>query len=592
MDRKTLIAVVLSVIVITIGFMIQNVLYPPAPPEEAAQTADGTSQTGDGTSAPRTEPIEPAEEGDGAPAVQDRQQDSLPSGAVAPVPADDISARTRTYENDLVRAEFDPAGGTIVSYKLLDHLDEGEPVDMILRGTEEQRAFALSFGGPDVEPTDALFRYRDSTDPNRFEFYRDFYIVGQEDRPFTVRKIYRFIPGEYLFEVDVVIENSVNDFIPLNFAGTAYTLYFGPQIGPEFENLDGRNEYRNYYSFDDGNRNNLRISQGDRETVQERVDWVAIGGKYFTAIGIPGATDYEITLSSEDAEGVPIASQMYFARPVIRSAANSDTFRFYLGPKTNRFLERYNDAEDNAWSLSGLELQEAMESRFLLGWLENILKWILNMLYRVVPNYGVAIIIITIIVKALLYPLTRKSFESTAKMQTLQPKMQELREKYKDNPQKLNQEMAAMYKKEGVNPLGGCLPLLLQFPFFIAMFGLFNNHFDLRGATFIPGWISDLSAPESILSFGDFTLPLLGWTDLRLLPILFVGSQLVTSHFMQSPGSSGGQAKMIQYMLPIVFFFVLYNMPSGLLVYWITTNILTGAQQYYSTKIKARRAAT
>ncbi len=277
---------------------------------------------------------------------------------------------------------------------------------------------------------------------------------------------------------------------------------------------------------------------------------------------------------------------MYLERPVIRSAANSDIYRFYLGPLTNRYLERYNNADDNAWGLAGLELQEAMNSRFLLGWLENILKWILNTIHIVIPNFGIAIIILTIIVKALLFPLTKKSFESTAKMQTLQPKMQELREKHKDNPQKLNQEMASMYKKEGVNPLGGCLPLLLQFPFFIAMFGLFNNHFDLRGATFIPGWIGDLSAPESILSFGDFTLPILGWNDLRLLPILFVGSQLVTSHFMQNPGSSGGQAKMIQYMLPIVFFFVLYNMPSGLLVYWITTNILTGAQQYYNMKIK------
>ena len=590
MDRRTVIAVVLSVIVITVGFMLQNVLFPPPEPDPAQVAEQQPGADGDQSDTPRTEPIE-RDDPDAQPQATDgAEQESLPQGAVAPVPAEDISERPQVYQSDLVRAEFDPRGATVTSYRLLEHLDEGEPVEMIFRGTEEQRAFQMAFGNTNAPPTEALFRYRDTTDPNTVEFYRDFYIVGQEDRPFTIRKIYRFQPGEYLFELEVVIENSVNDFIPLNFAGTAYTLNFGPQIGPEFQTLDGRNAYRNYYTYDDGNRNNLRISQGDRETLEEPVDWVSIGGKYFTAIAVPDAANYRITLSSEDRPGIPVASQMFFERPVIRSATNSDVFRFYLGPKTNRFLERYNNAEDNAWGTRGLELQEAVDSRFLLGWLENILKWILNTLYRVIPNYGVAIIILTIIVKALLYPLTRKSFESTAKMQTLQPKMQELREKYKDNPQKLNQEMAAMYKKEGVNPLGGCLPLLLQFPFFIAMFGLFNNHFDLRGATFIPGWISDLSAPESILSFGDFTLPLLGWSDLRLLPIIFVGSQLVTSHFMQSPNASGGQAKMIQYMLPIVFFFVLYNMPSGLLVYWITTNVLTGAQQFYNVKIKSKRA--
>ena len=579
MDRRTLIAVVLSVIVITIGFMIQNVLYPPVPPDEQPQVA------GEQPQAPTTQPIEPTETETDAEG-RDVPQDTLPTGSVAPVADDTISQRTQVYENDLIRAEFDPRGASISSYKLLDHLDEGEPVDMIFRGNEEQRAFQIAFGGANVEPTDALFRYRDTTEADTVEFYREFYIVGQDNRPFTVRKIYRFQPGEYLFQLEVVIENSVNEFVPLNFDGTAYSLYFGPQIGPEFENLDGRNEYRNYYTFDNGSRNNMRLSQGDREIVREDVDWVSISGKYFSAIAVPGAASYDITVSSEDVPGIPVSSQMYLERPVIRSAANSDIYRFYLGPLTNRYLERYNNADDNAWGLAGLELQEAMNSRFLLGWLENILKWILNTIHIVIPNFGIAIIILTIIVKALLFPLTKKSFESTAKMQTLQPKMQELREKHKDNPQKLNQEMASMYKKEGVNPLGGCLPLLLQFPFFIAMFGLFNNHFDLRGATFIPGWIGDLSAPESILSFGDFTLPILGWNDLRLLPILFVGSQLVTSHFMQNPGSSGGQAKMIQYMLPIVFFFVLYNMPSGLLVYWITTNILTGAQQYYNMKIK------
>jgi YidC/Oxa1 family membrane protein insertase len=114
----------------------------------------------------------------------------------------------------------------------------------------------------------------------------------------------------------------------------------------------------------------------------------------------------------------------------------------------------------------------------------------------------------------------------------------------------------------------------------------------LRGATFIQGWITDLSAPESILNFGNFTLPFLGWNDLRLLPILFVGSQLLSSKLMQNPaaGASTGQMKFMQYGMPVMFFFMLYNMPSGLLVYWIFSNVLTVGQQYFINQRRKRHA--
>ena len=586
MDKKTLYAVVLSVIVITVGFMVQNMLYPPQPlPEQqpAEQPEDQQQPQ------PTTEPSGTEGE-DTQPTVDETPARELTEGAVAPVPEDGIPETARSYTNNLLDVTFSPRGASVTSFRLLDHLSEGEPVEMIFRGRDDQGAFRLHYGGPDAEADTTLYHYRETTDPNTVEFYRDFYIVGNEDEPFRVVKRYHFQPGEYLFEVEVVIENSVNRYIPLNFDGTAYTMEFGPQIGPEFEELDRRTEYRRYYTYADGNRNTVRMGRGDRETIQEQIDWASVIGKYFSVIGILDAAQYTTMFSAVPEPGLDDASKIFFSRSTIESARNADTFRFYLGPKVARVLERYNDADDNAWGIQGLELQESVDTRFLLGWLESILKAILNFIHRFVPNYGIAIIILTIMVKALLFPLTRKSYESTAKMQELSPKMQEIREKYKDNPQKMNSEMANMYKKEGVNPLGGCLPLALQLPFFIAMFGLFNNHFDLRGATFIPGWINDLSAPESILNFGDFTLPLLGWNDLRLLPILFVGTQLITSRIMQSPGASTQQMRMITYVLPIVFFFVLYNMPSGLLVYWIVTNVLTAGQQYFNNRVKHSHA--
>jgi YidC/Oxa1 family membrane protein insertase len=288
---------------------------------------------------------------------------------------------------------------------------------------------------------------------------------------------------------------------------------------------------------------------------------------------------------------VPATSKLYMERPVLRSSRTTDVYRFYLGPKQPRVLDRYDNAESNGFGLQGLSLGEVVDRNIILGWLESILKFFLVTFYRVIPNYGVAILLLTLLIKAILYPLTHKSYESTSKMQALSPKMEALKEKYKDNSQKLNQEMAELYKKEGVNPLGGCLPMLFQIPVFIALYGLLNSHFDLRGATFIAGWINDLSSPESIWNFAPFRIPILGWSDLRLLPILFVGTQLLSARFMQQPSSASNKNTMLlTYGMPLFFFFILYDMPSGLLLYWTAMNLLTTLQQVYTTRIRQKKA--
>lgn len=587
MEKNTLLAVVLSVVVISVGFLVQNLLYPPEAPEQQTVTeelpqstteqttpenTDGAVASNNTTTTTNTEP--PVNR----PSRQQLGSPIYPADISTEIPVDPI-----TYENGTMRVVFDPRGARIVSLQLLDHLDGSEPVEMVRRGETERAAFEIRFGTAQTQPVLAAFERVDTTDSNVVAFRRDFYVEGAPEQTFTITREYTFYPDEYVIEVGVDIQNSINSFIPLDFDGTAYTISYGPQIGPSYETLDGRNEYRNFYYHDGEKRRNIRMRGEDREVLTERVQWAALAGKYFAVIAIPGAVDYTWTFSSETPPGIADGHSLSMSRPVIRSAANRDTFRFYVGPKVQRVLDRYNDADENALGLRNLDLDQIQDSRFLFGWLETILKFLMQTIYRFVPNYGIAIIILTILVKALLFPLTHKSYESTSKMQQLNPKIQEIREKYKDNPQKMNQAMGDLYKKEGVNPLGGCLPLGLQFPFFIAMFGVFNNHFDLRGATFIQGWITDLSAPESILNFGDFTVPFLGWNDLRLLPILFVGSQLLSSKLMQNPaaGTSNSQMKFMQYGMPIMFFFILYNMPSGLLVYWIFSNVLTVGQQYF-----------
>ena len=585
MEKNTLLAVVLSVIVITGGFVVQSMLFPPQPPptaEQPAVTGDADQETAQTTQ---------DSTGQTGTTIEPSTQQTI-GNPIRPVPSEDIAADPFVYENDLLRVTIDPAGARIVSYELLEHLDGQEPVEMVLQGDTDIGAFELHFGDAAAPPVRSLFRRADSTDRNLLIFERDFYVQGSPDQPFTVRRSYRFVPGEYVIETAVEIENSVNAIIPLDFAGSAYSISIGPQIGPSYEELDNRQEFRNFHYYDGDRRRNVRVRDEDRDTVEERGQWAALAGKYFAVAAIPGAVDYTWTMSTVTPEGLRDGASLTMTRPPMRSAANRDVLRFYVGPKVTRTLERYNDPDDNALGLRNLELQELEDSRFLFGWLENILKWVLQLLYRFIPNYGFAIIVLTVLVKAMLWPLTHKSYESTSKMQQLNPQIQEIRTKYKDNPQKMNQAMADLYKKEGVNPLGGCLPLGLQFPFFIAMFGVFNNHFDLRGATFIPGWITDLSAPESIVNFGDFTVPFLGWNDLRLLPIIFVGSQLLSSKLMQNPAAntSSGQMKFMQYGLPIMFFFILYNMPSGLLVYWIFSNILTVGQQFAISQRRKHQA--
>jgi YidC/Oxa1 family membrane protein insertase len=165
-------------------------------------------------------------------------------------------------------------------------------------------------------------------------------------------------------------------------------------------------------------------------------------------------------------------------------------------------------------------------------------------------------------------------------MSALGPKMEEIKTKYPNNPQKQNELMADLYKKEKINPMGGCLPMLIQFPILIAFFGLLNKHFELRGAMFIPGWIPDLSQPDTVFTFG-FNIPFLG-NQLHLLPIIYTVSMIYSMKITQNSstgGSSAGMMKFMTYGMPIIFFFMLYNSPSGLMLYWTVMNAISIVQQ-------------
>ena len=576
MDKRTLIAVVLSTVIISASFLIQAKFFP-APETETVQT-------------------ETTEVSQDAARVSDdtEMQTQIPMQSSASSDEllidTDTAAGERSIEAETNRflITFSNKGGVITSLKLREHLDNEMPLEMIYSGTSGQAAFELAFGDTGAVPVDDVFDYR-RLDDYTFEFSRQYMAPADASGnryPFVLKKTYRFTPDDYMMELRIGIENSVNRIPALNFDGFSYTLALGPQIGPEFTKLDNRYFYRRFYTYSGKKADTVKMKE-DSKVLEERVTWAAIAGKYFTGIVIPDAAEYEITLYQAEGEGLPQTNKIYLSRPPIKSSNNEDVFRFYMGPKLKKYLLPYNDSDKNGFSMKDLNLDEVEDSSSLLGWLEKILQVMLTLIYRFVPNYGFAIIILTIIIKVVLFPLTRKSTQSTARMTALSPKMDELKQQYKDQPDKLNKAMSELYKKEGVNPMGGCLPMLIQFPFFIAMYGLLNKYFEFRGAVFIPGWITDLASPESILHLG-FTIPLANITDIRLLPIIFVASQIFSSKMMQSsqPSAAGSEStmKMMTYAMPIMFFFILYNAPSGLLVYWIFSNLFTMLQQMYTNR--------
>ena len=195
-----------------------------------------------------------------------------------------------------------------------------------------------------------------------------------------------------------------------------------------------------------------------------------------------------------------------------------------------------------------------------------------------IPNYGIVIIIFSILVKVILYPLTKKSYSSMKDMQKIQPLMAEIREKYKDEPQRMNSEMMKLYKEHGVNPVGGCLPMILQMPLLIALFIVFRSTIQLRGAMFIPGWITDLSQPDTLFML-PFSLPMYG-DQFNLLPILMALTMIFQSKMtMQDP-----KQKMMVYVMPIFMLVIFNRFPSGLNLYYTLFNLLTIIQQKYISK--------
>ena len=407
----------------------------------------------------------------------------------------------------------------------------------------------------------------------KFTFYHDRYYVDLE-------LMFQNLSDQPLISLDMMTDNR-----------NGYKLRWGPGMNADLlahERKNGKGARHNPKS--EGAR---ALSSGaskpakkfDDAQSTDRVLWVGMNNKYFAALMIPDgalSAKYELETLSDNGTTPPaiITAPSEAASLIIpgfsldSNESRSDQFRVYVGPKEYKVLKTIE-----APGAQGEDLQLADIVDFGFFWyIAWVMLWLLNFFYGIIKNYGIAIILLTLLVKVVSYPLTRKGYKSMQAMQKLQPLLTEIREKHRDDPQKLNKATMQLYKEHGVNPFGGCIPWIPQIPVFIALFALLGNAVELRGAPFFL-WIDDLAAPDVLFTL-PFTIPFIG-DAFRLLPILnglTTWLQQKTTGGM-TPVTDNMQAKIMQFM-PILFVFILYNFPSGLALYWLCNNIFTIGQQY------------
>lgn len=373
----------------------------------------------------------------------------------------------------------------------------------------------------------------------------------------AIEKHYTFYPDTFLIGLNIVIKNNSDK-----------TLQDHPAL-----TLTGKfAEATNSYGFEGPsayvNKTLEQIAITDiakKNVYSGRIDWICLEERYFLS-GIVPVVPAEASVRLTLANGRLDSALVEPAVRIESGAQQKLEYKVYMGPKSLSVL-----------SSLGIGLDRAINFGFF-DILAKPLLQLLNFLHDYIPNYGLAIIVLTLIIKGILWPLGSKSYKSMAEMKKIQPLMAQIRDKYKDDKKKMNEETMALYKTYKVNPLGGCLPMVVQIPVFFALYRMLYDSIELRHAPFF-GWINDLSAPDRLLHF-SFSIPFM--EPPYGIPVLTIimGATMFIQQKMSPPMGDPMQAKMMM-MMPIVFTFIFINFSSGLVLYWLINNIVSISQQYY-----------
>lgn len=537
-SKRAIIAVLLSLIIL-VGYQyllvprLAPVVVPDPTVEQSAETAD-------------TPTVVPATIDAAAPLTPPQERDE-------PLPGREITVETARYA-----AVLSESGGGFKSFKLKDYRKElaadSEPVELI--NTEHAAELPLFFSWG-VEPERARIALLTADQPSVTTAANgEATLTMRGDLPsgLAITRTMHFSDQDYRIRMQVEVRNNSSQSLQ----GAPYLRIVNKPISENVNRV-----FHGPATFIDGELQEIKpkdLAEAP-QTLQGKISWAAYEATYFMCGIIPTQPENgRLQLSADQDEKV--STILSGANDIIApQESRSYEYTIYFGPKKLDTLKKV-----------GHHLEKIVN----FGWFDVMAKPTLHMLnffYKYVHNYGFAIILVTIIIKLIFWPISHKGMKSMKTMQKIQPKMAKLREKFKDDQARLNQEMMKLYQTYKINPLGGCLPMVLQIPVFFALYKVLLQTIELRHAPFML-WITDLSAPDRL--YIGFNIPHLG--GLPVLTLLMGGSMFLQQKMTPTTGDPT-QAKMMLF-LPVVFTFMFINFASGLVLYWFLNNLLSMLQQH------------
>lgn len=469
-----------------------------------------------------------------------------------------------TLENSKVKVEISSKGGRIRAIELKDYKSwEGKPVRLF---SSDSSVFNLTLSAQNrIISTESLFFQASGSTGNKKSVTMR--LPAGQDK--YIEYVYTLAEDSYLIDYKINVVG-LQDLISQN-AGYI-NLDWKDQLIREEQGLESERQASTvYYRFAEEDVDFISYTKDEKQSLKTKVKWIAFKQHFFNVTLIAeNSFDSPVveTYTNKEKDYVKSMSAS-FALPYERKQVQTYSMRFYAGPNHYQTLKKIDDLN--------------LEKLIPLGW--GIFGWVNK--YLVIPtfnflnsfdiNYGIIILLLTILVRIILLPLTYGSFKSQAKMKVLQPEMAEINEKFKDDAMKKQQEVMALYKKAGVNPLGGCIPGLLQLPILIAMFRFFPASIELRQEPFL--WAHDLSTYDSILNL-PFSIPFYG-SHVSLFTLLMTISTLIYTRMnMQMSTAMNPQMKWMMYLMPILFLGFFNNYSAGLSYYYFLSNIFGFGQQY------------
>lgn len=476
------------------------------------------------------------------------------------------SEQLLTLENKKIKVTISSKGGKIKSVQLKDYKTwDGKPL-YLMNNDSNVFNMSLSSNNRIINTEELYFQASGSVGSTNAVNLRLY--AGEKK---YIEFAYTLPEDSYMLNYkvnlvglqDVISENS--SFINLDWKDI---------IKPQEKSIvNERNASTIYYRFNDEDVDYITETSEERKDLKTRVQWIAFKQQFFSSVLISDQGGFEnpVVETKFDKNSTTKVKEMTsaFSLPFERKSAQSINMRFYFGPNHYQSLKQFPNL--------------SLEKLIPLGW--GIFGWvnrfviipIFNFLNGFNMNYGIIILILTIIIRLILLPLTYGSFKSQAKMKVLQPEVSEINEKFADDPMKKQQEMMGLYRKAGVNPMGGCIPGLLQLPILIAMFKFFPASIELRQQSFL--WAHDLSTYDSIYNFG-FKIPAYG-DHISLFTLLMTISTLIyTKINMQMTAATNPQMKYIMYIMPIMFLGIFNDYAAGLSYYYFLSNVIGFGQQY------------